>query len=74
MTPSTARQLIDNGFRVNVESSRERIFDDKEFSDVPGVTMVATGSWPNADPAHLIVGLKELPVKDCMKPSLSSKA
>ena len=66
VTPSTARQLIDHGFQIHVESSPERIFDDKEFSDIPGVTMVPTGSWPNAESDHLILGLKELPVKGCM--------
>ena len=71
VTPSTARQLIDHGFRINDESSPERIFDDKEFSDISGVTMVPTGSWPNAESDHLILGLKELPEKGCMRCSLS---
>ena len=41
--------------------------------DVPGVTMVPTGSWPNAESDHLILGLKELAAKDCMSSSLSCK-
>jgi saccharopine dehydrogenase (NAD+, L-lysine-forming) len=73
VTPSTARQLIDNGFKIIVESSRERIFDDMEYVDVPGVTMVPTGSWANAESGHLILGLKELAAKDCMSSSLSCK-
>lgn len=48
MTPSTVRQLLDKGFKINVERSPARIFDDREFEDVPGVTMVPTGSWPDA--------------------------
>lgn len=48
VTPSTVRQLLDKGFKINVERSSARIFDDKEFGDVPGVTMVPTGSWPDA--------------------------
>lgn len=66
MTPSIARQLIGKGFKINVERSPERIFDDKEFEDVPGVTMVPTGSWPDAPVDHIILGLKELPLEDCI--------
>lgn len=71
VTPSTARQLVEKGFKINVERSPERIFDDEEFEDVPGVTMVPTGSWPNAPEDHVIIGLKELPEEDCMRSSLS---
>jgi len=48
VTPSTVRQLLDKGFEINVERSPARIFDEKEFEDVPGVTMVPIGSWPDA--------------------------
>lgn len=64
LTPTTAKALIDAGFTVNVEKSSARIFDDEEFSSV-GCTLVPTGSWREAPPDHIIVGLKELPEEEC---------
>ena len=60
VTPTTTKALLDAGYKVNVERSKERIFDDKEFSDV-GATLVPEGSWTEAPTDHIIVGLKELP-------------
>jgi saccharopine dehydrogenase (NAD+, L-lysine forming) len=64
LTPSTAKALIDAGFKVNVERSPQRIFEDEEFERV-GATLVAENSWPNAPKDHIIIGLKELPVETC---------
>lgn len=60
MTPTTAKALIDAGYKVNVERSTLRIFDDSDFPAV-GATLVPEGSWPDAPADHIIVGLKELP-------------
>ncbi|KAI9152505.1 Saccharopine dehydrogenase [Blastocladiella emersonii ATCC 22665] len=64
LTPSVARTLLAEGFRITVESSRERIFDDAEFASA-GCTLVGEGSWEQDAPADAIVlGLKELPASD----------
>ena len=64
MTPKTTKALLDAGYKVNVEKSPERIFNDKEFEDV-GATLVPEGSWVDAPHDHIIVGLKELPEDKC---------
>ncbi|KAK4110458.1 Formate/glycerate dehydrogenase catalytic domain-like protein [Canariomyces notabilis] len=63
LTPTTAAQLIKAGYKVNVERSPERIFDDAEF-EAAGATLVPEGSWVDAPKEHIIVGLKELEEKD----------
>jgi saccharopine dehydrogenase (NAD+, L-lysine-forming) len=60
VTPTTTKKLIEAGYTVNIERSKERIFDDEEFSAV-GATLVPEGSWVDAPTHHIIVGLKELP-------------
>jgi saccharopine dehydrogenase (NAD+, L-lysine forming) len=60
VTPTTTKTLLDAGYKVNVERSALRIFDDKEFEDV-GATLVPEGSWVTAPHDHIIIGLKELP-------------
>lgn len=52
--------MIEAGYKVNVEKSPERIFDDSEFEAV-GATLVPEGSWVDAPTDHVIIGLKELP-------------
>ena len=64
LTPTTAKALLDAGFKINIERSVSRIFDDAEFENV-GATLVPEGSWPDAPWSHIIIGLKELPVQDC---------
>lgn len=64
LTPTTAAELIKNGYVVNVERSPERIFDDAEFEAV-GATLVPEGSWVDAPKEHIIVGLKELLEEEC---------
>lgn len=60
LTPTTTKALLDAGYKVNVERSPERIFDDSEFEAV-GATLVPEGSWVDAPQDNIIVGLKELP-------------
>jgi saccharopine dehydrogenase (NAD+, L-lysine-forming) len=64
LTPTTTKALIDAGYKVNVERSPQRIFDDEEFEKV-GATLVEENSWPNAPEDHIIIGLKELPAETC---------
>jgi saccharopine dehydrogenase (NAD+, L-lysine-forming) len=64
LTPTTTKTLIDAGFKINVERSPQRIFDDEEFERV-GATLVAENSWPDAPEDHIIIGLKELAVETC---------
>ena len=60
LTPTTVKALLDAGYKVNVEKSPVRIFDDAEFTKV-GAELVPEGSWPEAPKDHIIMGLKELP-------------
>ncbi|KAG9770301.1 Saccharopine dehydrogenase [NAD(+), L-lysine-forming] [Exophiala dermatitidis] len=60
LTPTTTKALIEAGYKVHVERSPERIFDDSEFEAV-GATLVPEGSWVDAPADHIIIGLKELP-------------
>lgn len=64
LTPTTAKALIEAGYKINVERSPQRIFDDEDFERV-GATLVPEDSWPNAPQDHIIIGLKELPVDTC---------
>lgn len=73
MTPTTVRKLLEKGFVVNVERSPIRIFDDQEFEDV-GANLIPTSSWRDAPRDHLIIGLKELPIEDCMLSKLKLSA
>ncbi len=72
LTPTVTRKLLDKGFKVNVERSPERVFDDEEFASV-GATLVEEGSWPSAPEGHIIIGLKELEDKDPFPPKASFK-
>lgn len=59
LTPTTAKQLIDAGFEVTVESDPQRIFSDDEFERV-GCHMANYHAWPFAPRNVPILGLKEL--------------
>lgn len=60
MSPTTAKALIEAGYKVLVERSVDRIYDDEEYS-AAGADLIETGSWVNADPkTTIILGLKEL--------------
>ncbi|KAA1468640.1 Formate/glycerate dehydrogenase catalytic domain-like protein [Dentipellis sp. KUC8613] len=63
LTPTTAKKLIDAGFKIFVERDEQRIFDDSEFEAV-GCELVEHNSWPNAPKDITIIGLKELPASD----------
>lgn len=63
LTPTTTKKLLEAGFEIYVEKSKERVFDDKEFEDV-GATLVEEGCWPDAPENRIIIGLKELPEED----------
>ncbi|RUS35373.1 hypothetical protein BC938DRAFT_471488 [Jimgerdemannia flammicorona] len=64
LTPKTTNILLDAGFKITVERSSERIFDDEEYTAV-GATLVPTLSWKTDAPADAyVVGLKELPEND----------
>ncbi|KAI9277762.1 hypothetical protein BY458DRAFT_432790 [Sporodiniella umbellata] len=64
LTPETAKKLLDAGFKITVERSKERIFDDEEYESV-GCPLVEKLSWKTEAPADAyIVGLKELPEND----------
>ncbi|KAI6133539.1 saccharopine dehydrogenase [Pisolithus thermaeus] len=63
LTPSTAGQLIKDGFTVYVERDQQRIFDDEEFERV-GCSLVDNNTWPSASLDIPIIGLKELVTSD----------
>jgi saccharopine dehydrogenase (NAD+, L-lysine-forming) len=60
LLPEHASLLIKSGHEVSVESSTQRIFNDKEY-EKNGCKMVPAGSWPNAPLDAFILGIKELP-------------
>jgi len=62
LTPTTTKELIEAGYRVNVERSPQRIFDDKEFEKA-GATLVEENTWRDAPKDTIIIGLKELPIE-----------
>ncbi|TPX58163.1 saccharopine dehydrogenase (NAD+, L-lysine-forming) [Powellomyces hirtus] len=63
LTPSVCRKLIEKGYKISVEYSQERIFDDEEYKTA-GCTLVESGSWRSAPSDAFIIGLKELPEND----------
>ncbi|TFY80418.1 hypothetical protein EWM64_g3590 [Hericium alpestre] len=67
LTPTTAKQLLDAGFKIYVERDEQRIFDDSEYEAV-ACELVEHNSWPNAPTSIPIIGLKELPVSDAPLP------
>ena len=64
LTPTTAKALLEAGYKVRIERSQGRIFKDEEFSAV-GAELVPEGSWPRTPTEDtIILGLKELPEDD----------
>lgn len=59
LTPTTTKQLIEAGFKIYVEDSKQSIFDTAEYAKV-GATIVPADSWKNAPKDRIIIGLKEL--------------
>lgn len=63
LTPDGAKALIDQGFRITVEESRQRVIPIEAYQAV-GCETAAEGSWPDAPTDAIIFGLKELPTSD----------
>lgn len=60
LTPENAKKLLENGYKVIVEKSKDRIFPDSEYLDI-GCELVEAHSWINNAPDDAyILGLKEL--------------
>ncbi|KAJ3533151.1 hypothetical protein NM208_g8118 [Fusarium decemcellulare] len=67
-SPAVIKTLVDAGYPISVERSStdpnfKRIFEDSEY-EAAGATLVDGGSWPNAAPGTIILGLKEIPEDD----------
>ncbi|MFF8195013.1 saccharopine dehydrogenase [Streptomyces bobili] len=60
IVPDDARHLVDNGVRLTVEESPQRIFPVAEYEAV-GARIAPAGSWTSAPPGTVVLGLKELP-------------
>jgi len=64
LTPEAAKTLMILGHDVIVESSKNRVFKDEEFSRL-GCKIVPSNSWINEAPSGaIILGLKELEEKN----------
>lgn len=59
LTPTTAKALLDAGYRVTVERSSQSAIAPDAFAAV-GCEMAAPGSWKATPADTLILGLKEL--------------
>ncbi len=60
LTPETAKELVDAGFRVTVEKSPGRCIPIEEYAKV-GCEIAEANSWKDASYSAIILGLKELP-------------
>ena len=60
IVPADARRLVEAGVRVTVEESPRRVFPIEAYADA-GCAVAPAGSWVDADPDVVVVGLKELP-------------
>ncbi|MFT4218790.1 MAG: hypothetical protein QM619_16635 [Micropruina sp.] len=60
ITPAGAAELRAAGIRVLVESSQARVFGDDQYR-AAGLEIVPPGTWLDADPDVVVVGVKELP-------------
>ena len=59
LTPKVVKELLDAGYKVVVEQSDTRAFDDQAYLDV-GCTMTEEFSWQQAPDDVIVIGLKEL--------------
>ncbi len=59
LTPSIAKLLLQAGFNVTVEKSRQSAFNSASFAAV-GCALTEPGSWRNSAKDTIILGLKEL--------------
>ncbi|MFI2436129.1 saccharopine dehydrogenase [Streptomyces sp. NPDC018693] len=60
IVPGDARRLVEQGVRLTVEESPQRIFPVEEYEAV-GAGVAPAGSWLSAPPDTVVLGLKELP-------------
>lgn len=60
ITPEGVARLIAAGHSVTVEDSPRRVIPTVAYAGA-GATIVPEGSWPDAPPEAIILGLKELP-------------
>lgn len=60
LTPSDAAVLRGRGISVVVEKCARRVFGNDEYRAV-GCRLAEPGSWVDADPATVVLGIKELP-------------
>lgn len=60
IVPDDARRLVENGVRLTVEESPQRIFPVEEY-EAAGCRTAPAGSWVSAPADAVILGLKELP-------------
>ena len=60
VVPADARRLVEAGIEVTVEESPRRAFGIEEYV-AAGCSVAPYGSWVDADPDVVVVGLKELP-------------
>ncbi|KAF8327879.1 Saccharopine dehydrogenase-domain-containing protein [Cantharellus anzutake] len=58
LTPDAVSTLVGRGVQVLVQSCNRRIFSDKDYASA-GARIVST-----LDPAHLILGIKEIPLTE----------
>ena len=63
LSPTGVKALVEGGYKVNVERSTIRCFEDRDFESA-GAVLIPEGSWPDAPADHIILGLKELPEDD----------
>ncbi|MGW0705329.1 saccharopine dehydrogenase [Streptomyces sp. NPDC002643] len=67
IVPNDARRLVENGVRLTVEESPQRIFPIEAYEEA-GCAVAAADSWRSAPPDAVIVGLKELPFEPAELP------
>lgn len=60
IVPEDAARLIDQGIRLTVEESPQRVFPIQEYADA-GCRIAPAGGWTQAPGDQIVVGLKELP-------------
>ena len=60
VVPADVPMLLDAGFEVTVEESRQRVFTDDEYA-AAGATVVGEGTWTEAPEDAYVLGIKELP-------------
>jgi saccharopine dehydrogenase (NAD+, L-lysine-forming) len=62
IVPADARALVGAGVRITVEDAPRRVFPIGAYADA-GCAVAPPGSWVDADPDVVVVGLKELPAE-----------